>query len=67
MKQQSLHALKKNKNLDLDQYLPYIYDFQMYSIELFDFGDKNIFNHKKQDESIIYDDGIKKRSYLTEF
>ena len=60
-----MNTMKGNKNLDLDQYQPYMHEFQMYSIDLFDFGDKKLFCKKIKDESMI-DEGLK-RTYQNEF
>ena len=53
--------MQENDNLDLDNYKPFMHDFQKFSVSVFDFGDSGIF--KLKDETAH--DIIKQRLTLT--
>ena len=48
--------IRANQNLNLESYKPYIHDFYLYSIDLFDFGDKKLFNKKFKEGNEISDE-----------
>ena len=47
-RQASILIMKENQNLDLNEYNPFLNEFQKYSANLFDFGDNNIFKPKEK-------------------
>ncbi len=51
-----MNTIRENKNLNLDSYKPYIHDFHLYSIDLFDFGDEKLFNKKMKEVYEIPDE-----------
>ena len=57
--------IRANQNLNLESYKPYIHDFYLYSIDLFDFGDKKLFNKKFKEGNEISDE--MKCTYQNEF
>lgn len=52
-RQASMLIMKENNNLDLNNYNPFLNEFQKYSSNLFDFGDNNIFKPKEKSHEEI--------------
>lgn len=52
--------MKQNDNLDLNNYKPFMNEFQKYSSNLFDFGDTNIFKPKEKPNEEILKDRLKR-------
>ena len=59
MREESMKIMKKNDNLDLDNYKQYMSDFQKFSGNLFD-HDSNIFKVEQKDPTEILEMKMKR-------
>ena len=65
MREESLHIMKENDNLDLDTYKQYMDEFYKFSGDLFEF-DHTIFQSKKRDPQEVQDSKLR-RSQANEY